>query len=104
MPEPKQPDKDRIPRSLNTADEQPEEDKQPSMEQVVVNSMVTIAASLCECAEGINDICAALEIIKDIEVKRAANEGLLSPDEIKDLLSDDEDEEGETDEPQPGNP
>jgi hypothetical protein len=88
-------DKNKIPRDLNAPGARDQNGKEVSMEQVVVNSMVTIAAALAEISEGINDVCATLDIIKDIEVKRAANEGLLAPDEVKELLSDDEDAENE---------
>ena len=94
MPEP---DKNKIPRNLHGVKDTKNQDI--TIEQLLVNAAVTIAATLQDVAETMNDICANLDALREISVKRAAHEGILAPDEVKELLAEDDDEP-EADEPE----
>jgi hypothetical protein len=90
-------DKNKIPRSLHGMKDT--KNQEITVEQLLVNAAVTIAASLQDVAETMNDICANLDAIREINVKRGLHDGILAPDEAKELLAD-EDEEPESDEPE----
>lgn len=93
MPEP---DKNKIPHNLHGLKDAKNPDI--TIEQLLVNAMVTIAASLQDTADTLSDICGNLDAIREIEVKRGLHEGILAPDEAKTLMPDDE--EAEEDEPE----
>jgi len=83
-------DKNKIPRSLHGA----KDAKNPeiTVEQLLVNAAITIAASLQDVAETMNDICANLDALREISVKRGLHDGILAPDEAKTLLAEDDDD------------
>jgi hypothetical protein len=79
-------------------------DKVMSPEQALINATITQASATMSIAESIADIkdCILdmadnMEIVRLIEVKRAAGDGLLTPEEIKEweTVEDDEDGDGE---------
>jgi len=91
-------DKNKIPRNLNGMKDT--RNPEITVEQLMVNAMVTIAASLQDTADTLNDICGNLDALREIEVKRGLHEGILAPDEAKELMPDDDEEEAESDEPE----
>lgn len=91
------PDKNKIPRNLHGMKDA--KNQEITVEQLLVNAAVTIAASLQDVAETMNDICANLDALREIAVKRGAHEGILAPDEVKELLAEN-DNDPEADEPE----
>ena len=69
-------------------------DKVISPEQALVNSAITQAAALAEIANCLNDIASNQEILLEIELKRARQDGVINPTEYDEMSdnSDDDDE------------
>lgn len=86
MPEP---DKNKIPRSLK--------DPEITGEQIAINALVTTSAALTDIAESVNDICSNLDIIRELEVKRALKDDIINPVEAEELEpKEDEEDESST--------
>ena len=89
------PDKNRIPRNLEQPGAIDKDGQSMTMEQAAINSLVSMAAALLDMGESLNDLCAEVSIIKELEAKRALKDGIIAPDEFSDYVPDEE--EGEED-------